>query len=119
MYLTIEDHGHAHVLRPTKARLDAAVSTEFRNQAREALAKGGDVWIVDLAPVSFIDSSGIGTLVGLLKLCGRDRRFELCGMAPTLQHVFKLTRMEMIFRIHANVAAALGAHDPAHRLTAS
>ena len=40
-----------------------------------------------------------------MKLLGPDRSLELAGLTPTVEKVFRLTRMDSIFTIHAAVPA--------------
>jgi anti-sigma B factor antagonist len=42
-----------------------------------------------------------------MKLLGPDRRLELSGLTPTVEKVFRLTRMDTIFTIHRSVPGDL------------
>lgn len=54
--------------------------------------------IVDLAAVSYIDSSGIATLVeGLQAAKAKQLDFSLFGASPTAMRVLKLARLESVF----------------------
>ncbi|MEM7213452.1 MAG: STAS domain-containing protein [Pseudomonadota bacterium] len=111
MSLNVEDLGHLIVLTFTCRRLDAATADDFRVQAREAVHDRCRVYILDLSKLSFVDSSGIGAIVGLLKFLGRERRLELCGLSPTVRKVFRLTRLEKIFTIRGTRAKCVSAYD--------
>ena len=41
------------------------------------------------------------------KLLGPDRVLELSGLTPTVEKVFRLTRMDSIFTIHLSVELAV------------
>jgi len=63
--------------------------------------------VLDLARVKFLDSSGLGAIVAVRKLLGPDRVMELSSLTPTVEKVFRLTRMDTIFTIHPTHEAAL------------
>ena len=63
--------------------------------------------ILDLSPVHFLDSSGLGAVVAVMKLLAPDRKLELSGLTATVEKVFRLTRMASIFPIHPALAQGL------------
>jgi anti-sigma B factor antagonist len=117
MRVEVEDHGRVSVITILEPRLDASRATEFREIARDAVRDGIDFYIMDLSRVMFIDSSGVGSLVGMLKLVGRERRLELCGMTAPVLKVFKLTRLDSVFPIMESVNSSLEAHRKEGRMT--
>lgn len=42
-----------------------------------------------------------------MRFCRPDRRLHLAGLRPAVAKVFRLTRMDSVFTIHATVADAL------------
>lgn len=110
MRLSSADCGSVAVLTIEEPRLDATIAEAFRDAARELVQDGPEVYVVDLSHVMFIDSSGVGALVGLLKFVGRDRKLELCGLNPAVHKVFRLTRLDTVFQIGDTVKACLRAH---------
>jgi anti-sigma B factor antagonist len=91
-------------------RIDAASAIQFKEKMRDLTQTGEHRVVLDLAQVKFLDSSGLGAIVAVKKLLGPDRVLELSSLTPTVEKVFRLTRMDSIFTIHANHDAAL-AHD--------
>ena len=88
-------------------RIDAATAIQFKERMRD-IAKIGDQRVVlDLARVQFLDSSGLGAIVAVKKLLGPDRVMELSGLTPTVEKVFRLTRMDTVFTIHPSLDAAV------------
>ncbi|NHB76481.1 STAS domain-containing protein [Rhodobacter calidifons] len=88
-------------------RIDAATAIQFKERMRDATRDGPMRVVLDLARVQFLDSSGLGAIVAVKKLLGPDRVLELAGLTPTVEKVFRLTRMDSIFTIHPNVDAAV------------
>lgn len=89
------------VIRPEADRIDAAVAIQFKDLMRDAIRDPAPRVILDLSRVLFLDSSGLGAVVAVMKLLGPDRKLELSGLTPTVEKVFRLTRMDSVFTIHA------------------
>ena len=67
---------------------------------------GGRV-LLDMERIEFLDSSGLGALVGVMKMLDRGRRLELAACGTVVRKVLTLTRMDSVFVLHATAAAAL------------
>jgi anti-sigma B factor antagonist len=87
-------------------RIDAASAIQFKERMRDATNTPASRVILDLSQVLFLDSSGLGAVVAVMKLLGPDRTLELSGLTPTVEKVFRLTRMDSIFTIHPLQGAA-------------
>lgn len=88
------------------SRIDAASAIQFKDQMRALTADGPARIIVDLGQVGFVDSSGLGAIVAAMKQLAPTQKMELAGLTPTVDKVFRLTRMDTVFRIHASTADA-------------
>lgn len=88
-------------------RIDAAAAIRFKDVVRGQIEDAPSRIILDLSQVEFIDSSGLGAIVATMKLIGPDRTMELAGLTPAVAKVFKLTRMDMVFKLHASLDDAL------------
>ncbi len=95
------------VVRLCGPRLDAAQSVRFKEALRDISDKGADHILLDMSKISFMDSSGLGAIVTVLKQMGQAKSLELAGLTPIVAKVFALTRMDKIFRLHDTVDAAL------------
>lgn len=100
MDLTAEFRGDILVIHAIGDRIDAASAIRFKDRMRELTQADSLRVILDLSRVSFIDSSGLGAVVAVLKALAPGRKLELAGLTPTVQKVFRLTRMEQVFTIH-------------------
>ena len=80
-------------------RIDAAGSVAFKERIRALVHDSSGRVVIDLGRVEFLDSSGLGALVAVMKMLG-GRRLELarCGVAVT--KVLSLTRMDKVFVLH-------------------
>lgn len=95
------------VVRVLADRIDAAAAIEFKEAVRRAADHPGAPVILDLGRVVFLDSSGLGALVAVMKMLGPDRPLHLAAVTPNVAKVFRLTRMDSVFVIHDRVPVAL------------
>lgn len=89
------------------SRIDAAVAIEFKDGMRTETDGGPDLIVLDLSNVEFIDSSGLGAIVAAMKNLGAERRLALAGLTPSVERVFKLTRMDSVFNVFPTLQGAL------------
>jgi anti-sigma B factor antagonist len=83
--------------------------TLLRDQVKEALEQSKRV-VINLADVSYIDSSGVGTLAGLhasAKAAGAS--LKLAALSPRVRDVLVITKLGTIFEIYDTVDDAADA----------
>lgn len=107
MQLETSERGEALIVTVPDSRIDAAVAIQFKDRMREITATDHARVILDLSAVEFLDSSGLGAVVGAMKQLGPDRRLDLAGLTATVAKVFRLTRMDTVFAIFDTVQCAL------------
>ena len=107
MEITRSLRGDFLLLTPQGTRLDAAAALPFKEAMRKALAGHGGRVLIDMGPVDYLDSSGLGAVVAVMKSLAPNRRLELSGLTPNVAKVFQLTRMDTVFRIHPDLEAAM------------
>ena len=100
MKLDCEHNGDILVIRALDDRIDAAGAIQFKERMREIVAVPSKRVVLDMSNVGFLDSSGLGAVVSVMKALGPLRRLELSGLTPTVEKVFRLTRMDSVFIIH-------------------
>ncbi|MBO9376396.1 anti-sigma factor antagonist [Sphingomonas histidinilytica] len=62
--------------------------------------------VLDLSRVSFMDSTGLGALVSLLKMLGGNGAMAVAGVQPPVRKLFEMTRLDSLFRLTPNVEEA-------------
>jgi anti-sigma B factor antagonist len=107
MKLSSEVVGDMLIVRVEEPRIDAAGAIQFKERMREVTVDGPPRVMLDLSGVGFLDSSGLGAVVAVMKLLLPARKLELAGLTPTVEKVFRLTRMDSVFAIHPSVPGAL------------
>ena len=86
--------------------LDSTQAAEVRAQVSEALATGARTLLIDLKNITFIDSSGLGTLISVLKkVRSQDCEMVVCSASPQVKMLFELTSMDQVFQVYENRAA--------------
>jgi len=106
MNIEIEQVPQAMIMTPVVRRLDASVAGAFREQITQQMANEQKALIIDFSRVDFIDSSCLGTLVSLLKMMNGKGEMLVCALKPGIRNMFTLTRMDRVFRICEDRAAA-------------
>ena len=95
------------VVRPLERRLDAAVTQEFKQHMSARVQAGHRRIALDLGEVEFVDSSGLGSIISLLKAVGENGNVVVFGAGTSVAALFRLTRMDRIFPMLANLEEAL------------
>ena len=79
---------------------------EFKD-SMNAIDESNQKILLNLEHVEFIDSSGLGAVVSVMKHLGKGRKMDLCALTPSVDKVFRLTRMDSIFAIYATREQAI------------
>jgi anti-sigma B factor antagonist len=101
--------GNVLVAKVLESRITADVASRFKQDLIQFATKGNRMIVLDLREITFIDSSGLGALIGSLKVIGDDGELVLCGARDTVANMFKLTRMNKVFRMFPNTEEAVAA----------
>ncbi|MBN1465702.1 STAS domain-containing protein [candidate division KSB1 bacterium] len=87
--------------------VDMFSSPQARNAIMELVKQRVPKVIVDLSEVSYMDSSGVATLIEGLQLCHKyNGKLVVAGLRANVREVFELTRLDKIFQIFQDVEAA-------------
>ena len=115
--LAISDYG-GQVVVALRGELDV-MDAEAVAAALAAVADRGNVVVVDLAGLTFIDASGLAALVRARRHA-RGTGGDLLLAAPQRQvrRVMALTRQAGAFSLHADVAEAIGSTGGSAAVTA-
>jgi anti-sigma B factor antagonist len=90
--------------------VDMATADALRVTMTESLADMSDgcIAVLDLSQVTFLDSSGLQALVEAHRHARpRGAVWRLCGLRPSVDQVIRLTRLDDVFPVHADLAQAL------------
>lgn len=85
-----------------------ALSAPHAKEAFREYGTGAYHAVVDLAKVSFIDSSGLASLIsGLKTFRAAGKQFRLAGVQPNVRQVLTLTMLDRAFDITPDVRSAV------------
>ncbi|MEE8332347.1 MAG: STAS domain-containing protein [Alphaproteobacteria bacterium] len=87
--------------------IDLDRAPEVRSLLLDCITRGRDV-LVDLSRVSYIDSSGIASLVEALQSASKNGiTLGLVAISPMALRVFELARLDKVFTIYPDLDAAM------------
>ncbi len=100
-------HERVTVVAP-KGRLDMASASSFRERVLQLVQSGSTHLVIDLGEVSFVDSSGLGAIIGGLKVA-RQAGGELRIARPNQQVllVLDLTSLNRVLEPYGTVEEAV------------
>ncbi|WP_116112393.1 STAS domain-containing protein [Austwickia chelonae] len=89
--------------------VDVSNAVRLRDGLDKVLITGQSRLVVDLSDVPFMDSTGLGVLIGRLKVV-RARRgsMRLVCAEPRMLRVLSITGLDTVFPMYATVAEAVG-----------
>jgi len=95
---------------PLEGEIDLHVSPNVTESLRMMIEKKPKQLIVDLSRVTYIDSSGLAALIeGMQNVEEYGGKFALAGLQETIRTIFEIARLDQVFQIFPDVAAALAA----------
>ncbi|MEZ4364559.1 MAG: STAS domain-containing protein [Kofleriaceae bacterium] len=98
MRISTSRNDGATTVRVHSARLDAAVADELRSGLQAALGENDEQTVIDLAEVTFIDSSGLGALIASLK-SAKSKDIAISNAQPSVRTVLRMTRVDRSIRV--------------------
>ena len=91
--------------------IDVYTAPKLRDKITELVADGVYQIVIDMEAVEFLDSTGLGVLVGgLKKVRAHDGSLELICTQDRLLKIFRITGLAKVFVIHDSSDGALAAH---------
>jgi anti-sigma B factor antagonist len=93
--------------------IDAYTAPQLRDHVIKLLANGSRHILVDLRGVDFLDSTGLGALVGSLKrIREQDGSLALVVSTEKILTIFRVTGLIRVFALHPSAQDVVGG-DPA------
>jgi anti-sigma B factor antagonist len=80
----------------------------FRDMIRDLAAKGHKKILVNLADVSYIDSSGIGEMVSsFTTVTNHGGQLKLLGLTKRVKDLLQITKLYTVFEVFEDEASAI------------
>jgi anti-sigma B factor antagonist len=88
--------------------------TQLRELIRDQLSKGNKQILLNLADVSYIDSSGIGELVSAFTaVSNQGGHLKLLNLTKKVHDLLQITKLYTVFDIHDDEAKAIASFQKA------
>jgi len=95
---TVSTDGPAVVT--VQGEVDMVTAPEFRTLLLQSAAESAGPLLLDLSGVTYMDSSGVGTMVYLKReIERRGRQLVLVGLPPRVRGVLEITHLDRFFTI--------------------
>jgi anti-sigma B factor antagonist len=99
---------NGYVVVSVEGEVDVYTAPQLREQLIQLIDQGYHRVVVDLSQVEFLDSTGLGVLVGGLRRSrGRDGDLALVCTEPRIMKVFQVTGLTKVFTIAPSIEAAV------------
>jgi len=90
--------------------IDVYTAPRLRDRITELVSDGNYNLVIDMEKVDFLDSTGLGVLVGgLKKVRAHEGSMRLICNQERLLKIFRITGLAKVFAIHSTRAEALAA----------
>jgi len=108
--------GRVVLLKPLGRWLDERSSKDLSRVVEGEVGRGERYLVLDLSEVTYVDSSGFGTLIRLLKLVPQEGKLVLCRCRPGLLQLIEKARLQHMLTSFetdtAAIASLSGANGP-------
>ncbi len=102
--------GAARTVVHVAGEIDVYTVAVLRDRLDAVIERGDHHLVIDLTGVTFMDSTGLGVLVGRLKLIrGAGGSMRLVSSNERVLKVFAITGLDKVFEIYATVEQAMAA----------
>ncbi len=107
MNLKFENKGETMVCR-IDGDVDINTSPSIKKLFDKALAKKAAKMVVNLQGVNYVDSSGLATLVEILKNMRQyGGKLKLSNLSPKIKSLFDITKLDKLFEIASDEEEAI------------
>src|ERR1700751_4803312 len=105
-----EDHGFTVIA--VGGEIDVYTAPKLREKLISLVEAGSYQLILDMEGVAFLDSTGLGALVGGLKrVRAHDGWIDLVCTQSRILRIFRITGLNKVFNIYDSVVDAFAAHE--------
>jgi anti-sigma B factor antagonist len=105
--LEVDESRAPYTVLSVKGEIDVYSAPRLRERLVELVSQGHRQIVVDLEAVDFLDSTGLGVLVGGLKrLRSHDGELSIVCSQSRILKVFEITGLTSVFRMAATVDEA-------------
>jgi anti-sigma B factor antagonist len=110
MDLAFEERGDVRIVRVRETKLTYPILASFFAGVRQVIEGGARKVVIDLSPVTYIDSASIGCLMDVHRLLQeKSGALKLAGLQPRVETMISMTGVHKIIEVHPDEATAAAA----------
>jgi anti-sigma B factor antagonist len=99
----LEHNGEIIIIEPKGSLVGGDETDELRTVVADIIEKGNKKLIVDLGKVTYLNSTAIGALVSAhTSYANRKGKVVLCNVNKSINNIFVVTKLSMIFQVADN-----------------
>ena len=108
MNVTTEDSGRVSIVRVGEPRLMYPILSDFSSAVTQLVAAGKHDILIDLSPVTYVDSATIGCLMDLYRqVHNAGGHLKLSGVQKRVETMLTMTGAQNFLDIHADEPSAV------------
>jgi anti-sigma B factor antagonist len=108
MNLKTEEHGRVSIVRVGEPRLMYPILSDFSSAITSLVSAGKNDILIDMTPVTYVDSATIGCLMDLYRqVHGAGGRLKLSGVQKRVETMLTMTGAQNFIEIHADEPSAV------------
>jgi anti-sigma B factor antagonist len=108
--LNVHSEGPGYTIVAVGGEIDVYSAPRLRERLLDLVEEGSYQLIVDMEAVEFLDSTGLGVLVGGLKrVRAHDGWIDLVCTQSRMLRIFRITGLNRVFSIYNSVPEAVAA----------
>jgi anti-anti-sigma factor len=108
MNVTTEQSGKVSIVRVAELRLMYPILSDFSSVVTSLVAAGRNEIVIDLTPVTYVDSATIGCLMDLFRqVQSAGGHLKLSGVQKRVETMLTLTGAQNFLEIHADEPSAV------------
>ncbi len=108
MNVTTDQNGHVSIVRVGEPRLMYPILGDFASAVTSLVSSGKSDIVIDLTPVTYVDSATIGCLMDLYRqVSGAGGKLKLSGVQKRVETMLTMTGAQNFIEIHADEPSAV------------
>ena len=108
MNVTTEQNGRVSVVRVSEPRLMYPILSDFASVVTTLVAAGKSEIVIDLTPVTYVDSATIGCMMDLYRqVSAAGGHLKLSGVQKRVETMLTMTGAQNFIEIHADEPSAV------------
>ncbi|MDQ1296457.1 MAG: anti-sigma factor antagonist [Bacteroidota bacterium] len=106
--INIEKRGKIEIITFTIDKINALITDEIREMINKVFENGNSKVIIDLSGVNYIDSSGFGCLLSIMKTARNNYGIlKFVNPEPSVMQVLQTLNLHTVFEIYDNLDVCL------------